>query len=462
MPLTVAEYIDQDISNYLNKKPDWSIFKRPFSADNASDHNEESVSLIEPEIASSTILDITSHVNHSCIHSMIHPTLDVNYFNFKADYKEFSSHCKITLTFNVSIESNYKHKNGNSCFNIFTKAYSNKSLNEYNRNDTKLDVYNIYSKINCIKLISVQNGNLKKIYKVNVLLAVTEQLKEIRKNIKIYICLNNEPNYSCTALIPITYFSILKHTFINIIHDLYDIIILNDVYSTIMQFSGKLHWCLGESFIYDTLDISDNDKMNQPIIDKISKGINPKIKSIYYVTSMEPQHAFQTKLNGINLLLYNSEIDKIEIVRECVKDYNEYICLRHGRYKDDDVYNKENNAILKKYLALDVDTKLLKNKSGKLDFMLWIEWEQSVLTCFKWENWKKRLCNNSLNNLIDWYEMKRIRKENKKKIAQSQRVKSVKQQRKARQKSNQRYFQQTFSKNKQKRYNHKQYLYNRW
>lgn len=460
MPLTIAEFIDEDMSRYLNNKPDWSIFRNPLNADRNKNEDNE-FSLIEPEIASSIILNIKPHRKE---YDLSNNKLNrIDFYNFKANYQDFQTQCKIKLTFNIRIKSDSDLNLLSSSFNVMIKPYSNKTcFDKYTENHSKFDATNIYSKIKHINLISMEQ--IQKIYKVNILLAVTEKLKEFRKNIKLYICLNEDhKNSSCTVAIPITYFSILQHTFIQSINDLYDIIILNDIYSLIMELSGKLHWYFGEPFIWDTLDISQEKKMNQFNIDKINKGINPSIKNIYCLTSMNASYPIQTKLNGINLLLINTDIDKIEIVTESIKCYTDYVVLKHKQYKeDDDQYNSGNNAILKKYLALDIDSKLLKNVYGKLDFMLWIEWEQSKFTGFKWENWRKKLCNNSLNNLIDWYEMKRIRNENNKKLSDDKRIKSVKQQRKARQKSKQRHPQYQFSKNNYNNHCHKRYLYNRW
>eukprot|EP01083_Nonionella_stella_P007028 20331_1 len=457
------QIIDTDILEHLQQKPEWSIFTGPILDDTLVD---SCISSLEPLIPTSTTLHLSSHhcvrnpaiCDGKHIDSNAHTSLNVNYFNFIADYEGFASQCKINLTFYLSIHSTSSVNKGPS-FNILVKPVSNKSAfasTDCSANDIIFNERNLYSKLLSIHLISTCKKQYKWIYKVHVLLAVTKALTKIRKHIKVAVCVNyNEQCHQSVSIIPITYFSLLKHLFIGTIYDLFGITILNDLYSLIMHYSGTLHWCLGEAFICDTLDM---DKVN-PIamnIEHIDKGVNPKIKNVYCVASMD-RRIVQTRFIGMNVLIYNTERDKLETIREPMDSYTDVLCLRYKQFMEDDAkYNSDNNVILAKCIALGMkSTKILKNASGKLDFMLWVEWKD----CISWTDAiSKRSFDSSLSNLIEWYEMKRTVKENEIKTLQRDRFEAVKRQRQNRQ----RYKKHNDAFHRKHSHKHKRHLYNRW
>eukprot|EP01084_Bolivina_argentea_P129839 229275_1 len=176
MPLSnkvlTQQIIDKQILQHLEEKPQCSIFKSPLDVYN--NNNDENIQMNEPDIPSSTILNISSfkyndntmicnNININHIHqNQYNSILDINFFNFKADYKHFSSNYKIYVSFNISIQSLSKLST-NPSFNILIKP----STNIY---DNKFDTYNLYSKINSIDFVSKCAKSKRYIYNIKPLI----------------------------------------------------------------------------------------------------------------------------------------------------------------------------------------------------------------------------------------------------------------------------------------------------
>merc|ERR1712129_507256 len=88
------DMLNRDICKYLETKPSLSLFHIP-TDDSDDDNNVKDAGEIlfhEPSVSHSTIL------RNLCTHSL---SEKVN--NFSADYKNYSSHCTILLSFDIHI-----------------------------------------------------------------------------------------------------------------------------------------------------------------------------------------------------------------------------------------------------------------------------------------------------------------------------------------------------------------------
>merc|ERR1711971_1114409 len=125
----------------------------------------------------------------------------------------------------------------------------------------------------------------------------------------------NAPQYRCTLSVPITYFSILEDSVMWTVHDQYGVDLLHEMYSIIMEYSGSMHWIFGEPFIVDSLDLEDESKVNINVMDPTisGHGVQSEIKRVWCVDGKSPR-PMMTELKGMNLLMFNADINAIETV----------------------------------------------------------------------------------------------------------------------------------------------------
>jgi len=466
--VSLSEFLSDNVAQHLENKPLVSIFDR-YIGDNEThvdaDHvaithakrtqQQPNLALIEPKMPSPTVLHITPEVD---------PTLECQLCHVKVDYKEFRASYKISICTSVRVYTPSSSRR-RTPFNIMvnTRSLCHDVNEQHTMHDELLDKQNIYVQIKNIELTQQCASNKK--YDIHILVGITPQLHQCRQFVQLQICVNHNelhaPSSSFVFRVPITFFGVVEHSFVDTVDKTYGIAILADLYGLIMQFAGALSWCFGEPFISDTLDICDVDLDSVALNDT---GINPCIKAVYCVPSMRPHKIIKTKLKGVNLLLYNSDVETIESHLERINSHLDFVCVKCMQHKDDDAYyNASNNTILRKYLLLDLDVSLLKNAENKLDFALWIEWEPSYTERIWRRSRLEPVCQQSFTDLIEWYELKRMREEQETRLAQQQRVESVKQQNINHRKHNQR--QQKNKKRHQKNHqNHlyKRYQYHRW
>lgn len=443
------QYLEKEMEEHLRTKPSLSIFGQ--SLDDTQPTEQSKSTLKDPAVPCNTTLHLCPSYSYSNESPAIraecqrlsHKTFSIH--NVTVEYRDFASHYKMWLTFDVMLDAFIDSEP-----HILVYPFTNRPV-EYRQ----FDALNLYAKIHSI-------DNIKdSVYRVTALLAITD-IVQIEDVIRVFVGCTDAPHYCCTLSVPIRYFSILQQSVLDTVHREFGVEMLKDIYSMIMEYSGRMHWIMEcDPFTFDSLDLEDELKIN---IDGLQRGKSDGVHSV--ITRVHIQNdrgdMMETTLKGINLLMFHADSNSIETVTVPMRNLTDYLCILHlDSYEDGDRYRGGNNVILKKYLALNMDLGALRNKTDSLEFMLWFEFGETELGT-RWRRWNTRSQVNMMcdfKNLVDWYQLKRDRKEKVKREIERQRMLTAKEQRIARQRNRKCHCHSKYHPKQSKYRNHRR---NRW